>query len=369
MNSPDYPRFSLEDFVLDDAFRAWVLTPTPEADAFWLRYQRDNSSQREAIQQATVVVLHLRVRPDQLGDENEQRIWQHLETRFDHLEALRENRAVTPVVPISPLQRPTQIGRAFRLPVWTRVAAAAIVLLLAGVATWRYIRAPTGPERVQTAFGQIRSVTLPDGSTVLLNGNSTLTFARNWAEGTPREVWLDGEGFFNVTKRQSAQGSGSAQAVKFIAHAPNIDITVLGTQFNVNTRRGTTAVTLIEGKVQLKNTRNRQSRVLEMKPGQQAILPRGIEKVALRPVKTALHDAWTRRLFAFEDTPLRDVAALLNDTYGLEVVFEDQQLAEKRFTGNLSNENLETLLTVIAATFHLDAERSEQRVTFRHRPD
>lgn len=369
MNPPDYRRFSPEEFVLDDAFRAWVLTPTPEADAFWHRYQRDHPSQREVIQQATVLVRHLRVRPDQLGDENEQRIWQLLETRFDQLEVLSENRAETPVDPDFTNERPGRIGKVFRLPRWTRVAAAVLVLLLAGVATWRYIRAPTGPERVQTAFGQTRSVTLPDGSTVLLNGNSTLTFARNWAEDTPREVWLDGEGFFNVTKRKSTQVSGDTQAVKFITHTPNLDITVLGTQFNVNTRRGTTAVTLIEGKVHLKNPRNRQSRVLEMKPGQQAILPRGIENVALRPVKTALHDAWTRRLFAFEDTPLRDVAALLNDTYGLEVVFEDQLLAEKRFTGNLSNENLETLLTVIAATFNLDLERNDQRVTFRHRVD
>lgn len=347
MNPSQFRRQTLEDFVLDDAFRAWVLAPTPDLDAYWSRYQQLHPDQSDLLRHATDLVQHLRVERDELGEASERRIWQTLETRFDELDADSGHRG----------------GR--WQPLWFRVAAAVAVLLLAGLAVWRFARPEfSGPQRVQTAFGETRAVTLPDGSTVLLNGNSTLTFAADWQAGTQREVWLEGEGFFKVTKQAAPNGS----RVKFVTHTPNLDISVLGTQFNVNTRRGNTAVTLLEGKVRLENPRNRQARVLEMKPGEFAQLTKGIEKVDLRPVKTEAVAAWTKRLFLFDNTPLRDIATLLNDTYGLEVVFEDQELAERRFTANMPSDNPETLLNVVAATFGLDIAHTDRQIVLRRKP-
>lgn len=347
MNPSQFRRQTLEDFVLDDAFRTWVLNPTPDLDAFWSRYQQLHPDQTDLLRQASDVVQHLRIERDELGEANEQRIWQVLETRFDELDADAGNRG----------------GR--WQPFWFRVAAAVAVLLLAGLGVWQFARPEfSGPQRIHTAFGETRTVTLPDGSTVLLNGNTTLTFAADWQEGTSREVWLEGEGFFKVAKQAAPTGG----RVKFITHTPNLDISVLGTQFNVNTRRGNTAVTLLEGKVRLENPRNRQARVLEMKPGDHAQLVKGIEKVDLRPAKAEAYAAWTKRLFLFDNTPLRDIATLLNDTYGLEVVFEDQELAERRFTANMPSDNPETLLNVVAATFDLDVTRTDRQIIYRRKP-
>jgi len=347
MTSSYFRRQTLEDFVLDDAFRAWVLAPTPDLDAFWSRYQQLHPDQNDLFRQATDVVQHLRVGRDELGEPSQQRIWQVLETRFGELEAEANRRG----------------GR--WQPLWFRVAAAVVVVLLAGLAVWQFARPEySGPQRIRTAFGETRTVTLPDGSTVLLNGNSTLTFAADWQAGAHREVWLEGEGFFKVTKQATPNGS----RVKFVTHTPNLDISVLGTQFNVNTRRGNTAVTLLEGKVRLENPRNRQARMLEMKPGDHATLVKGIEKVDLRPAKADAYAAWTKRLFLFDNTPLRDIATLLNDTYGLEVVFEDQELAERRFTANMPSDNPETLLHVVAATFDLDTAHTDRQIIFRRKP-
>lgn len=344
MTPSQFRRQTLEDFVLDDAFRAWVLTPTPDLDAFWSRYRQTHPDQTDVIRHATDVVQHLRAERDELNEASEQRIWQTLETRFDELGVGVARRS----------------GR--WQPVWFRVAAAVTLLLLAGMAGWRFTRS-TGPERIHTAFGETRIVTLPDGSTVLLNGNSTLTFATDWQETAQREVWLEGEGFFKVTKQAAPGGA----RVKFITHTPNLDISVLGTQFNVNTRRGNTAVTLLEGKVRLENPRNRQARVLEMKPGDHATLVKGIEKVDVAPTKPETYAAWTRRLFLFDNTPLRDITTILSDTYGLDIVFEDRELAERRFTANMPNDNPETLLNVVAATFDLDMERTNQQIVFRRK--
>ena len=209
---------------------------------------------------------------------------------------------------------------------------------------------------------------LPDGSTVLLNGNSTITFADAWDDSAPREVWLDGEGYFKVTKKQRLSGQ-TPTPVKFVTHTPTLDITVLGTQFNVNTRQGGTAVMLVEGRVQLnKPGQTRPDRIIEMKPGQFASAQPNIEKVAIRSERPLLHTSWTQHEFVFENTALSDIAQQLRDTYGVELVVEDTELANRRFTGNLSNQDMETLLTTLAITFDLNVRHDGDRVVLQRNP-
>jgi transmembrane sensor len=335
MDSPDYRQYGPDDLLFDEAFRQWVLEPSPEHDAYWQTRLDQYPRLREIVPEARRLVQAVRVRPDELDPEGQARIWQVLETRL---------------VPDA------RAARRWSVPRRTLAWAASVAVLLVALGGWG-VRTYLGEQTITTAYGQTRELTLPDGSTVLLNGNSTLRYPARWDDGSPREVWLEGEAFFRVTKQEYPGGR-----VKFITHTPNTDIDVLGTQFNVDTRHGNTAVTLVEGKIQL---RARQSRLLEMRPGQRAQVPAGTAPVAVERVKVELHDAWTRQLFVFENTPLRDIAQRLRDTYGLEVTFADADLADKRFTANLSSQNLETLLAVIAATYDLTPEQTEGRIHFR----
>ncbi|WP_128546432.1 FecR family protein [Larkinella soli] len=342
---PDYSRYTPEHFLFDEAFRRWVLNPDPEANAFWTGILRQHPHLSPVMEEARRLVPGLRVRTDELAEASRKRIWDQLDQRFDQL-----------AEPL-PLRR---------FGWWNpRFAAAAAVLALLITVGWWYLRPPARQE-VRTGFGRTLTVRLPDGSEVKLNGNSALTYEADWSEGRPREVWLSGEGFFRVTKQQNPAGK-----IKFITHTPGMDITVLGTQFNVNTRRGTTAVTLIEGKIQLTDRRSRQTRVFELHPGQRAMRRTETAPLDVQTVRTEIHDAWTRDQFVFENTPLRDIADMLFDTYGLEITFPDDLPADKRFTANLSRQNVETLLTVIAETYQLDTERTGNRVVFRrrHLPD
>jgi ferric-dicitrate binding protein FerR (iron transport regulator) len=85
---------------------------------------------------------------------------------------------------------------------------------------------------------------------VLLNANSQLRTPARWPAGARREVWLEGEAFFQVTKKGAAPGGGTDGA-RFVVHTGQVDVAVLGTRFNVTNRRGQTTVTLNEGKVKL----------------------------------------------------------------------------------------------------------------------
>lgn len=342
-----YVQFTVRDFVLDDAFRRWVFEPNEQSMTFWHTFMLKHPEQQTNIDEATSLLLHLQASYDDLTDASQQRIRQVL----DQAAAVR----FAPVEPNEVPVRPIWQRRGF---VWRAAASLTGALLLAGAPVW-YALHPKKQE-VHTAFGENQRVVLPDGSTVLLNGNSTLAYTNDWEADETREVWLEGEGFFKVTKKQATTGR-----LKFVTHTPGLDITVLGTQFNVNTRRGNTAVTLVEGRVRLTKPGATQSRVVELKPGQHATAQPRVEQVEVRVEKPQLYTAWTQRQFVFENTALRDIAQQLSDTYGMEVVFEDNDLAGRRFTGNLSNESTETLLTTLAITFDLTVRRDGNRVVLQ----
>ena len=341
---PDYNQYTVNDFVLDDAFRQWVFQPNEQNMTFWHTFMLQHPAQQAVIDEAASLLLHLNTRYDDLTSASQERIWQVLERAFDE----------------------QQVDQAVVRPLWQqsgfiwRIAASLTGFLLLAGGAWYYQALPR-QKRIHTAFGEHRNITLPDGSTVLLNGNSTLTYTDKWVNREPREVWLDGEGFFKVTKQKSL-----GNRLKFVTHTPGLDITVLGTQFNVNTRRGNTDVMLVEGRVQLSKPNEPTGQIITLKPGQLAATHPQVEAVEVRTEKPQLHTSWVDNQFVFDNTPLSTIAQQLHDTYGLDVVFEDSDLANRRFTGNLSNQSIETLLTTLSLTFDLTVHRTENKISLRH---
>lgn len=359
MNSssiPDYSQFSVSDFVLDESFRRWVFQPDEETMSFWHTFMLRHPDQQAIINEASNILLHLRTRYDDLTDASRERIWQVLEAAYDR-------RAITYPDEAEPSKLGLKWLISYPFRNWQIAASLTGVLLLAGGGWW-VSRHYWNRQEVHTNYGEQRTVTLPDGSLVRLNGNSTLTYPNDWIENDDRAVWLEGEAFFKVTKKRAAVGKA-----RFVTHTPNLDISVLGTQFNVNTRRGNTLVVLAEGRIELSKPNDQKARVILMKPGDLAMAQVGIEQVDIKPAKPQLHTAWTRQQFAFDNTPLRDIAQQLTDTWGVTLIFEDKALADRRFTGNLSSQDLETLLTTLTTTFDLQADQQENRIYLRRQPD
>ncbi|MCK8493862.1 FecR domain-containing protein [Spirosoma sp. RP8] len=344
---PDYSHYSINEFVLDESFRRWVLQPDEETMSFWHSFMLRHPEQQPVIEEASAILLHLRIRQDDLTDSRQERIWQVLDTAYE--QQMQPSGEVKPRWQrwVNPFRR------------WQLAASLTGLLVLAGGgwAYWHYGQR----QEVHTNYGQLLTVTLPDGSQVRLNGNSTLSYPTDWTNARDREVWLEGEAFFTVTKQRTSSGR-----LKFITHTPNLDISVLGTRFNVNTRRGQTQVVLSEGKIQLSQPNGPATRVMLMKPGELATAQSEATPVAIKPAKPQLYTAWTKQEFAFENTPLRAIAQQLNDGWGLTLVFDDDALAERRFTGNLSSQDVETLLTTLAATFDLQVVRDKDRI-YLHR--
>jgi transmembrane sensor len=204
--------------------------------------------------------------------------------------------------------------------------------------------------------GSIRSLTLEDGSKVTLNANSSIRVLHDFMDHSSREVWIEGEAFFEVTKRNDWK--------KFIVHTDNFDVEVLGTKFNVNDRRCKTEVMLTEGKVKLVA---KDHAPVIMKPGEQVSRSNSKSAFKKRIVEPEKYTAWRNNILVFENTPLSEVTDIIGNYYDVEMIIADSQLGTRQFTGSLPNNDLDLILLALSTSYRIDIERRGDRIILRNK--
>jgi transmembrane sensor len=289
-----------------------------------------------------------------------------------HWEELAAQPAASPEAPdyeaiLTRLHGQMGLGHSARLPpataapAWRRWAAAAAVAgtVLGGGSWWLYSQRPPDAQQVATAYGQTRTVQLPDGSSVTLNGHSTLRYPTAWVAGKPREVWLDGEAYFSVQHKTDNQ--------HFLVHTTaGFNVEVLGTKFTVSRRRDQGRVVLLSGKVRV-SFDDRQHPDVLLKPGElvetREIKPAQPIVTAYRTVHTAPYSSWKDAELILDETSIAELATRIQDTYGLEVVVATPELNQRKVTGTVPVRDLDVLLQSLEETFHLQAARQGNRLT------
>lgn len=265
------------------------------------------------------------------------------------LNAIRQRMASTQTITTTPIRPFGWQGQSMR---WAAVFIG--LLLLATGAFWSYRRLYPADLIQQTAFGKIRKLTLPDGSSVTLNGNSRLRYSPDWAEEQTREVWLDGEGFFQVTHQQNHE--------RFIVHLPNgSTIEVLGTQFNVLARESRTKVVLNKGKIQLDVGEQAQKKLI-MKPGDLVYADVEARIYYRKRVDAAAQSAWQTGKLTFDGTSLAEVAQMLKDTYGVTIEITDPELSRQTLSGTIPNQSMSTILDGLSSLFDLRITQHKNRI-------
>ncbi|MES1159305.1 MAG: FecR domain-containing protein [Bacteroidota bacterium] len=237
---------------------------------------------------------------------------------------------------------------------WSRTFLVAASMIAVAFGIW-YIGARTGTPQMsilRTGYGQVKDILLPDSSVVVLNSNSTLRIQQQWTDGDSRQVWLEGEAYFQVQKKLSTHQ-------KFVVHTRDLDVEVLGTKFNINTRRQHSIVSLEEGKVRLSMHGNVES-VIEKKtpmilrPGQVVVVDEARQVKVNEEKDVTAHSGWTRNEFHFDNTSLRDVARLIEDTYDYKMEAKDTSLYGLSISGDLRAANVQELVKVLEVTLKLN---------------
>ncbi len=208
----------------------------------------------------------------------------------------------------------------------TRIAAAAFLPVLA-LALYFMFRTPayTGQEiTMTTSSGCTGRATLPDGTGVWLNANSTFRYPPEF-KGDTRDVFLEGEAYFDVSTDKSRP---------FNVATPYLSVTATGTQFNVNAYDAAASVTLIEGKVDVDGT--------DLRPGEHLMLDDG-KAVVSKNGNPDKYCSWRDGILIFEDERLTDICTRLHQIYGVDFDISPE-LHNRTFRMILSGENISEIL-------------------------
>ncbi|ODS82117.1 MAG: hypothetical protein ABS46_09780 [Cytophagaceae bacterium SCN 52-12] len=191
-----------------------------------------------------------------------------------------------------------------------------------------------------TQYGEIKKMTLSDGSKVVLNANSTLKVPRVSFKNSRREVYLTGEASFEVVHTSDHR--------RFLVHANDgIEVEVLGTIFNVYSRSSGTKIVLEEGKVQLNYKEGSRRGSVVMQPGDLATVdPDGSFRMT-QTEQPHQYTAWKYHRFIFDDLPFSEVGQKLEEVFGTRIIIEDKELAAEPVTGSFPALDAEELLDVL----------------------
>jgi ferric-dicitrate binding protein FerR (iron transport regulator) len=230
-----------------------------------------------------------------------------------------------------------------------QVAAGLSGLIMIGFAGQAYLNNQT---TVKTAYGKVQRLTLPDSTVVYLNGNSELTYG-SFLSGKSREVWLEGEAFFEVRHLEDHQ--------KFMVHlSDQVEIEVLGTEFNVSNRKPGNAIVLKSGKIKINLRDDQKEKNIYLKPGDLVTTGNqataGIHKKTVDP---EVYYAWIAHKWVLDDTSLGEMLLKLEETYGIKTVVTDKALLEKRASGSipLPEDDTAALMGDIANLFELSIQK------------
>ncbi len=212
-------------------------------------------------------------------------------------------------------------------------------------------------QHFETDFGETKKVKLPDNSEVTLNAKSTLKFARFGFNDNVREVYLTGEASFTVKHTIDNQ--------RFIVKTDkNFEVEVLGTEFNVNVRQTKAKVVLNKGKVQFNYQEGKTAKQITMKPGDLITLDSTGHANLKQIPKPQIYSAWKDHRFIFEQTPMREVATMIQENFGLKIEFREEVLSRKTISGAFHAENADELLQVISELLEINFNRQNNNVIF-----
>lgn len=237
-----------------------------------------------------------------------------------------------------------------------KIVAAAVLLIFIGSLLF-FFKEAILYKSVQTNFGEVKAVKLPDGTDVVLNANSILRYSRFRFSGSVRRVLLTGEADFSVVHTKS-------NSKFYIQTSTGLNIQVLGTQFTVYARPAKTSVVLRNGKVELSYKTGKNEHKVDMKPGDLFTMKENYRPQLQRTDAPENLSAWKTNDFVFDGTALSEIGSVLQENYNIKVRFIQPSTAKRKITGTVHANNAEELIDVISELMGINYKIKADTVYF-----
>ncbi len=214
-----------------------------------------------------------------------------------------------------------------------RIAASILVVTTIAIGIWNFTQVSQKDLLIvkTTQLGQKSNIVLSDGTHIKLNSGSSITYPKRF-NGDIREVYLEGEAFFEVVKNPDKP---------FIVKTKNLTTQVLGTSFNVSDFVDQDAsVTVATGKVRV--SKNVSGEKVMLLPGMQVKIYDG--KMISKEVDLEKSLAWKKGIIHFDKIPLKDAVLILERWYNINIELSNELLGNCVIRGKYKEENLVNIL-------------------------
>jgi len=351
----------IRNLLKNQSFVTWVLKSDPELDQYWNDWCKGDYTKKTASDQARLILLSSEHKIAGITDK-------HIAEKVNQALKIAKKR-----------ESSTHLGDhvfSFLRAYW--VTAASVVLMLSiglGIYKTYAHRSVFTENKKQLSFSDeiieivnadkpVKYVQLPDGSSVVLQTNSRISFARQF-DPKKRVVVLSGEAFFEVTKDPERP---------FFVYANELVTKVLGTSFSIKADENASNVLVLvkTGKVSVFSNNDRYAEeykrgnklsALLLSPNQQATFERNQATLGKSTLKESalLKIPIEKQGFVYDATPVSTVFSSLELAYGIDIEYNEQTMKDCSVTATLGDEPLDKKLkwicTILEAAYQINGDK------------
>ncbi len=334
----DYKKYTTQDFLLDEAFILSVYTQKEDKQGeAWEEMLKRHPEKKAEMEEARRILLSMTFAEDEINEDRILLIADRIRQRIN----------TTRKVPFSGIYK-----------------AAASLAILAAICFGAYKFIDFEKEDpvvipLVNKFnprGQKSTIALPDGSTVILNSESKISFLKVFDKNL-REVHLEGEAFFDVRKNEEAP---------FVVYMGALKATVLGTSFNARNypEENYTNVALSTGKLSVSPVESSdiQNETIVLEPGRQAIYDRSSSEISEDSFDMEEILAWKNKTIYFKEADMANIEKRLERWYGVDITVKNPPDREVSVSTTFKNQPLSHVLKSLAFTLKFDYRIDDEKI-------
>lgn len=210
---------------------------------------------------------------------------------------------------------------------------------------------------LKVPYGKKFKVVLADGTKVHLNSGTSLKYPIGFINGKNREVFLNGEAYFDVAKDAKNP---------FIVHTNEVNVRVVGTQFVISSYPEDTNINtvLVEGSVGLfkKGEEFSVESASMLDPGHKATWNKVEKNISIEEVNTSDYTEWMNGKVVFNHMAFKDILKKLERHYDVSITNYNKQLDEEQFTASFDTETIEEVLSAFNINYSIDYQINDNEI-------
>lgn len=213
---------------------------------------------------------------------------------------------------------------------------------------------------LKVPYGKRFELQLSDGTSIHLNAGTTLKYPIQFIAGQNRQVYLDGEAFFDVSKDKMHP---------FVVNADELNVRVLGTHFNVSNypEDEMTEVVLVEGSVGLYESKKQFDALKNtiLKPGFKGSFDKNNNTISTKSVDTEVYTAWVDGELYLRNMSFENISKKLERQYDVTIINKNPKLANEKFNASFKEEPIEKVLSYFNDVYGIKYTITNKQVTIK----